>query len=194
MGARRIAAVGQLGRQSSEIALRVEEPRLRDPPRRCGAGTLSARRGEAMSGTGRDASQGKDGAARAVEGGRGAPDAPPGKRPDRRPEAPATDDAAADEPWVVPIGDAFDLHAFAPRDVRAAVDAYLEAACERGLREVRLIHGRGRGVQRAQVRRQLAADARVLRFADAPHDRGGWGATIVWLRLAEGETHASDGN
>lgn len=82
---------------------------------------------------------------------------------------------------VVPIEDAFDLHAYSPRQVLEAVDAYLDAARERGLREVRLIHGRGRGVQRARVRAFLAADARVERFADAPAERGGWGATIAWL-------------
>lgn len=101
---------------------------------------------------------------------------------------------AGDEPWVVPIGSAFDLHSFAPRDVLAAVDAYLDAARELGLVEVRLVHGRGKGVQRAQVRRMLAADPRVERFGDAPADRGGWGATIAWLRplAANADTGSGD--
>lgn len=84
--------------------------------------------------------------------------------------------------FVVPIEEAIDLHTFQPREVLGVVDAYLDAALERGFREVRLIHGRGKGVQRANVQRSLARDARVDRYADAPQHRGGWGATLVWLR------------
>lgn len=83
---------------------------------------------------------------------------------------------------VVPIEDALDLHAFAPRDVRDVVVSYLEAAHGRGLREVRLVHGRGIGVQREAVRAVLARDPRVASFHDAPPERGGWGATIVRLK------------
>jgi DNA-nicking Smr family endonuclease len=83
---------------------------------------------------------------------------------------------------VVPIEDGLDLHGFRPRDVLDVVDAYLDAAGERGLLEVRLIHGRGKGVQRAQIRGMLAVDPRVVRFEEAPPGRGGWGATLVWLR------------
>jgi DNA-nicking Smr family endonuclease len=86
------------------------------------------------------------------------------------------------EPVRVPIEDALDLHAFAPRDVRAVVDDYLRAAAERGFTEVRLIHGRGRGVQRAGVQALLTRHPLVVSFADAPPERGGWGATIVRLR------------
>jgi len=85
-------------------------------------------------------------------------------------------------PVVIPIEDALDLHAFAPREIPSVVESYLEAAVEAGFREVRLIHGRGRGVQRHRVHELLAASGRVERFADAPPERGGWGATIVWLR------------
>jgi dsDNA-specific endonuclease/ATPase MutS2 len=92
--------------------------------------------------------------------------------------------------FVVPIEESIDLHSFAPRDVLGVVDAYLEAAQERGYREVRLIHGRGKGVQRAGVQRLLANDRRVERYADAPHERGGWGATIAWLRPPDGEPEA----
>lgn len=84
-------------------------------------------------------------------------------------------------PVVLEIEDSIDLHAFAPPDVLSVVEAYLEAAHERGFREVRLIHGRGTGFQRARVRQLLAAHPLVLRFADAPPSRGGWGATLVWL-------------
>ena len=70
-------------------------------------------------------------------------------------------DPDLDEPVVVPIEEAFDLHSFRPAEILSVVDAYLDAAIERGFREVRLIHGRGRGVQRAQLRKFLAADPRV---------------------------------
>lgn len=92
------------------------------------------------------------------------------------------DDGPLDEPVALPIEDHIDLHAFAPRDVLAVVEAYLEEAQRAGFREVRLIHGRGRGVQRANVQAFLARRPDVERFADATPDRGGWGATLVWLR------------
>ena len=87
-----------------------------------------------------------------------------------------------DEPVPIPIEDSLDLHAFAPRDVRDVVSDYLDAAHARGLREVRLIHGRGIGVQRAIVRSLLASHPLVEGFAEAPPERGGWGATVVRLR------------
>jgi DNA-nicking Smr family endonuclease len=88
---------------------------------------------------------------------------------------------AEDEPVQIPIEDSLDLHAFAPADVRPVVDDYLHAAHARGFREVRLIHGRGTGAQRASVQALLARHPLVERYADAPPDRGGWGATVVWL-------------
>jgi DNA-nicking Smr family endonuclease len=82
---------------------------------------------------------------------------------------------------IVPIEDALDLHPFAPRDIPAVVASYLEAAAAAGFREVRLIHGRGRGFQRHRVRRVLEDHTLVLGFCDAPPERGGWGATLVHL-------------
>jgi dsDNA-specific endonuclease/ATPase MutS2 len=82
----------------------------------------------------------------------------------------------------MPIEDSIDLHGFAPRDVPSVVDEYLQAALDAGFSEVRLIHGRGKGVQRARVQQILGEHALVERFADAPPSRGGWGATLVWLR------------
>lgn len=89
----------------------------------------------------------------------------------------------ADEPPVVilEIEDSIDLHAFAPRDLLNVVQDYLDAAHEKGLREVRLIHGRGTGFQRARVRELLTTHPLVVSFADAPPTRGGWGATVVTL-------------
>ena len=86
-----------------------------------------------------------------------------------------------DEPPVeIPIEDALDLHSFAPRDVLAVVDDYLSAAREAGFAEVRLIHGRGKGVQRAAVQRLLRDHPFVDRFGDAPESH--LGATIVRFR------------
>jgi DNA-nicking Smr family endonuclease len=84
-----------------------------------------------------------------------------------------------DEPVRVPIEDSIDLHAFAPRDVVSVVDEYLRAAAEAGLREVRLIHGRGKGVQRAEIQRLLRGHELVSRFWDAPESH--LGATVVRL-------------
>jgi DNA-nicking Smr family endonuclease len=83
----------------------------------------------------------------------------------------------------VPIEGELDLHAFAPRDIPSVVEEYVRACREEGLPLVRLVHGRGRGVQRAEVRRVLQRmSADVESFADAPPLSGGWGATIVTLR------------
>ena len=86
------------------------------------------------------------------------------------------------DPVNLPIEDSLDLHAFAPRDVRPVVEEYLKEAASRGFREVRLIHGRGIGVQRASVQGLLAGHPLVERFFDAPPERGGWGATVVVLK------------
>jgi dsDNA-specific endonuclease/ATPase MutS2 len=86
-----------------------------------------------------------------------------------------------EQPVVVPIEEALDLHSFHPSETLAVVDAYLDAALEAGFEEVRLIHGRGRGVQRDRVRRLLGDDPRVSDFYEAPPGRGGWGATVAKL-------------
>jgi dsDNA-specific endonuclease/ATPase MutS2 len=88
------------------------------------------------------------------------------------------------EPVALPIEDSLDLHTFAPRDVASVVEEYLTEAAARGFREVRVIHGRGMGVQREIVRAVLARHPLVESFADAPPERGGWGATVVALRTA----------
>ena len=85
-----------------------------------------------------------------------------------------------DTPHVVPIEAELDLHAFAPRDIVGVVGDYLDEAHARGLREVRLVHGRGIGVQRANVQRAVHAHPLVLSFRDDP--RSHLGATLVTLR------------
>lgn len=87
-----------------------------------------------------------------------------------------------DEPIPIPITDVFDLHSVPPRDVAAVVEEYLELARESGFRFVRIIHGRGIGVERETVRAILARTGFVAAYRDAPAEAGGWGATVVTLR------------
>lgn len=88
-----------------------------------------------------------------------------------------------DEIAVLEIEDSIDLHGFQPRDIPNVVEDYLEEARARRYREVRLIHGRGKGVQRARIQALLSCHPFVEHFADAPATRGGWGATVVTLKL-----------
>jgi len=80
----------------------------------------------------------------------------------------------------IPIEDVLDLHTFNPRDIKSVVEEYVNAAWERGLREVRLIHGRGRGVQRGIVQQALERHPLVIEFWDAQESH--LGATVVRLR------------
>ena len=84
------------------------------------------------------------------------------------------------DPVAIPIEDAIDLHAFAPRDIVSVVDEYLQEARRAGFMTVRLIHGRGKGVQRAAIQRLLRDHALVARFWDAPEAH--LGATVVELK------------
>jgi dsDNA-specific endonuclease/ATPase MutS2 len=87
-----------------------------------------------------------------------------------------------DQPIRIPITDVFDLHTVPPRDVQAIVEEYLLEAHRLGFKALRIIHGRGIGVQREMVRQILAASPLVESFGDAPMEAGGWGATVVTLR------------
>jgi DNA-nicking Smr family endonuclease len=101
-------------------------------------------------------------------------------------EPPAPPPEPEDEFCVaLPIEDALDLHPFAPADIPSVVEEYLRECRARGWREVRLIHGKGIGVQRRRVQALLARLDIVERFADAPPGRGHWGATLVWLKRSE---------
>ncbi len=86
------------------------------------------------------------------------------------------------EPIRIPITGVFDLHSVRPEEVEGVVEAYLEEANRLGLKALRIIHGRGTGVQRRIVRAVLARTPFVAAFGDAPAEAGGWGATIVTLR------------
>ena len=85
---------------------------------------------------------------------------------------------------VIEITDVFDLHSIPPRDVRRVTIEYLRLAREKGFSVVRIIHGKGIGVQRDVVRRILAETEFVTEFKDAPAFSGHWGATIAGLRLS----------
>jgi dsDNA-specific endonuclease/ATPase MutS2 len=87
-----------------------------------------------------------------------------------------------DEPIRIPVTDVFDLHTVSPREVKPVVENYLEEAHRLGLKALRIIHGRGIGVQREMVRSILAQTPFVESFGDAPLEAGGWGATLVTLR------------
>jgi len=87
------------------------------------------------------------------------------------------------EPVVIEITDVFDLHTIPPREVKAVVEEYLREAQARGFRVVRIIHGKGVGVQRTIVQSILTRTWFVIDWSDAPPTAGGLGATIVKLRL-----------
>ena len=98
------------------------------------------------------------------------------------------DDIPPDEDIIIlPIEDHIDLHPFAPRDIPSVVEEYVWQCHEQGLREVRIIHGRGKGVQRRIVKSALEKNPLVESSRDAPAERGGWGATVAIIRLKETE-------
>jgi DNA-nicking Smr family endonuclease len=84
-----------------------------------------------------------------------------------------------DEHFRIPIEDTLDLHAFAPREIKSVVEEYVNAAYNAGLREVRLIHGRGKGIQRGIVQQALERHPLVAEFWDSPESH--LGATVARL-------------
>jgi DNA-nicking Smr family endonuclease len=126
-------------------------------------------------------------------------------RPDERPEDPLSaaantsfdhsketlEDQAIDpfnpfpDPVVIEFRDVLDLHSIPPKLLRAVVEDYLEEAHTRGFRYLRIIHGKGIGVQREMVRSILSKTPFVIDYKDAPMEAGGWGATIVTLSVEE---------
>jgi DNA-nicking Smr family endonuclease len=93
----------------------------------------------------------------------------------------------SEEPVVLPIEDTLDLHPFQPREVKELLEDYLEAACAKGFREVRIIHGKGQGILRQRVHSILKRHPLVTSMHQSDATGGGWGATIVVLRSGEGE-------
>ena len=92
------------------------------------------------------------------------------------------DDNPFPDPVEIEITDIFDLHTIPPRDVKRVVEEYLQIAHEKGFSCVRIIHGKGIGVQREMVRSILARTPFVSNWTNAPSDAGGLGATLVWLK------------
>jgi DNA-nicking Smr family endonuclease len=86
------------------------------------------------------------------------------------------------EPLVVPIDGVLDLHAFSPKEVPNLLVDYLTACREKEIFDVRIIHGKGKGVLRAKVHALLEKNPLVAGFSTAPETAGGWGATLVQLK------------
>lgn len=108
------------------------------------------------------------------------------KRRPRDTPGPQTEDSNCASPFpdpvVLPLEDVLDLHPFTPSEIRSVVEEYLVQCDEAGFATVRLIHGKGKGVQRGNIRALLARLPCVRAFHDAPAEAGGWGATVVTLQ------------
>ena len=89
------------------------------------------------------------------------------------------------DPVTIEFRDVIDLHSIPAKQTRAVVEDYLEEARRRGVRFVRIIHGKGIGVQREIVRSILERTPSVVDFRDAPGEAGGWGATIITLSTGD---------
>ena len=92
---------------------------------------------------------------------------------------------ADDDVVELPIDGELDLHTFAPRDVRDLVPDYLDECQARGIHEIRIVHGKGKGTLRRIVHAALERRDDVIEYGLAPPQRGGWGATLVLLKRCE---------
>jgi DNA-nicking Smr family endonuclease len=99
------------------------------------------------------------------------------------PDEEMDEDSPFPDPVVLPLEDVLDLHPFAPKEIRSVVEEYLWQCCQAEFSSVRLIHGKGQGVQRESIRALLTRLPFVKAFHDAPPEAGGWGATIVSLNV-----------
>ena len=86
-------------------------------------------------------------------------------------------------PVIVPIEDIIDLHTFRPQDIPDLMEDYIAECVRAGFASVRIIHGKGTGLQKKRVQGLLRRNPFVLSFKDAPIEAGGWGATIVELKV-----------
>jgi hypothetical protein len=102
------------------------------------------------------------------------------------------DEPDPEVPVELPVEDFIDLHPFAPRDIPGVVRDYIDAAHAAGFREVRLIHGKGIGVQRERTRSVLGKHPLVESFSDGTADRGTWGATIAKLKEVNSQQSTVD--
>jgi DNA-nicking Smr family endonuclease len=86
------------------------------------------------------------------------------------------------DPIRIPIEDVLDLHTFRPKDIPDLLDDYFRECLKAGIQSVRVIHGKGKGIQKKQVHRILQKNLLVKSFKGAPPEAGGWGATLVELQ------------
>ena len=86
------------------------------------------------------------------------------------------------EPVKIPIEDVLDLHTFHPHDIPDLLENYFAECLKAGFKSVRIIHGKGKGIQKKRVQGILKKNPNVKSFTDAPPEAGGWGATLVELR------------
>ena len=91
------------------------------------------------------------------------------------------------EPIQIPIEDVLDLHTFRPQDIADLLENYFDECIKANIFSVRVIHGKGKGIQKRQVHKVLQKNPRVKSFNDAPPEAGGWGATVVDLKPLPGE-------
>jgi len=85
------------------------------------------------------------------------------------------------EPVKIPVDGVLDLHQFQPKELYSLLGEYIRVCLAKGIFNLRIIHGRGKGIQRQRVRSFLEKHTEVLSFTDAPREAGGWGATKVLL-------------
>lgn len=105
-------------------------------------------------------------------------------KPDINSAQPSKECETTMDPVAVPIDGVLDLHTFAPGELKGLIQDYIDACLESNIHDLRIIHGKGSGVQRARVRSLLEKNPHVEAFADAPANAGGWGATLVTLKGA----------
>ena len=86
------------------------------------------------------------------------------------------------QPVKIDIEDVLDLHTFKPSDVPDLLEDYIIECVKAGIFSLRIIHGKGKGVQKKRVQKLLKNNPRVDSFQDAPPEAGGWGATLVELK------------
>jgi dsDNA-specific endonuclease/ATPase MutS2 len=107
----------------------------------------------------------------------------PAEQAQKADELAEDDEAPAPGPVELPIDGTLDLHTFHPAEVKELLPAYLQACAARGIRNVRVVHGKGRGQLKRTVEALLARLPDVAEFHTADQSAGGWGATLVTLHL-----------
>ena len=86
------------------------------------------------------------------------------------------------EPLKLAIEDVLDLHTFHPKDIPNLLEDYFSECIKVGIFSVRIIHGKGKGIQKRRVQKLLNESSLVVSYKDAPPEAGGWGATLVALK------------